>query len=302
MAARKSSPIPLKTVLVPLDLTPGSEAAISRVGRLPVAEDARVTLLHVVPRSIPSASRARAVADARHALGEIAARLAPKCGAGVEIECEVRTGDPSAEIGKVGEASSAQLVVMGRCGTNDLREMFVGSTAERVVRGARLRVLVVLNRARQQYARPLLAVSGDEPLPNLLKALVRLMPAPRPPLAWVHAFDPPYHGLIYPSLTPVQSAEHEAIFERKARAHVRAEIDAAIAKVALAEPEPWRVFVLPGSPRRIIPSTVSMVKADLLAMCTQARAGLSHALLGTVAGDVLREVPCDVLVVPPRRS
>jgi hypothetical protein len=29
---------------------------------------------------------------------------------------------------------------------------------------------------------------------------------------------------------------------------------------------------------------------------------MSHAFLGTVAGDVLRQVACDVLIVPPRRK
>jgi hypothetical protein len=43
-------------------------------------------------------------------------------------------------------------------------------------------------------------------------------------------------------------------------------------------------------------------RADLLLLGTHGRAGLAHALLGTVAGDVLRDVQCDVLVVPPRRQ
>ena len=39
---------------------------------------------------------------------------------------------------------------------------------------------------------------------------------------------------------------------------------------------------------------------DLLVLGTHGYAGLAHAFIGTVAGDVLRAVTCDVLVVPPR--
>lgn len=34
---------------------------------------------------------------------------------------------------------------------------------------------------------------------------------------------------------------------------------------------------------------------------THGYSGVAHVLLGTVAGDVLREVACDVLVVPGLR-
>ncbi|NTX17898.1 universal stress protein, partial [Myxococcus sp. CA056] len=56
-----------------------------------------------------------------------------------------------------------------------------------------------------------------------------------------------------------------------------------------------------GSPRTVIPDVVAKSRADLLLLGTHGRAGIAHALLGTVAGDVLRDVTCDVLVVPPRR-
>jgi len=300
-AATKLGPWALRTVLVPLDLTPGSEAVLSRLCRLPLAENARVTLLHVVPRYLPAASRKKALEDARYALAGHADRLAAKLSASVALECEARAGAAAAEIGRAGDAGWAQLIVMGRRGGSELRDLFIGSTAEQVVRGARLPVLVVRDRARHAYRRPLLAASGDELMPNLLAMLLRLVPPPRPPMAWVHAFDAPFRGLIYPSLTQEQRSDFEKDFERRARATLSARITAARLRVAPGDTAKWRAVVLPGSPRRVIPNTVSFLRADLLAMGTQAHGGLAHALLGTVAGDVLRDVSCDVLVVPRRR-
>jgi nucleotide-binding universal stress UspA family protein len=64
----------------------------------------------------------------------------------------------------------------------------------------------------------------------------------------------------------------------------------------------FRAYVRYGAPRSVIKAAVKKLDADLLLLGTHAHAGLAHAFLGTVAGDVLRDVPCDVLVVPPRRA
>ena len=54
--------------------------------------------------------------------------------------------------------------------------------------------------------------------------------------------------------------------------------------------------------RSVIKAAVKRIDADLLLLGTHAYAGMSRAFLGTVAGDVLRNVSCDVLVVPPRHA
>ncbi len=75
---------------------------------------------------------------------------------------------------------------------------------------------------------------------------------------------------------------------------------------ALATPEGaradagWRTRARPGPPRRVIPKAVKTSESDLLALGTHG-SRLARPYLGTVAGDVLRDVTCDVLVVPPRR-
>ena len=72
-----------------------------------------------------------------------------------------------------------------------------------------------------------------------------------------------------------------------------------------AGPEPdldWRAYVRAGTPRTVIPKLVEQLHADVLVLGTRGRVGLAYAFLGTVAGDVLRDVSCDVLVVPPRRG
>lgn len=74
------------------------------------------------------------------------------------------------------------------------------------------------------------------------------------------------------------------------------------ANVLPIERPSWRMHVQYGSPRGIIAKLVKKADTDLLALGTHGYSGLAHALLGTVAGDLLRDVDCDVLVVPPPRS
>ena len=56
-----------------------------------------------------------------------------------------------------------------------------------------------------------------------------------------------------------------------------------------------------GSARLVIEKVVKKADTDLLVLGTHGYSGVAHVLLGTVAGDVLREVACDVLVVPGLR-
>jgi nucleotide-binding universal stress UspA family protein len=55
-----------------------------------------------------------------------------------------------------------------------------------------------------------------------------------------------------------------------------------------------------GSPRLVIEKAVKKADTDLLVLGTHGYASVAYLFFGTVAGDVLREVSCDVLIVPPR--
>jgi nucleotide-binding universal stress UspA family protein len=54
-----------------------------------------------------------------------------------------------------------------------------------------------------------------------------------------------------------------------------------------------------GSARTVIEKAVKQKECDLLVLGTHGFSGVAHVFLGTVAGDVLRQVACDVLVAPP---
>lgn len=293
-----------RSLLIPLDLAPDSARVTDRAAVLPLAEDARLTLLHVISNRLPRDVRARAGADARKALAAAARSMRPKLRRSVTLEQVVAVGTPPAEIAKHATAIAADLVVMSRGGGRGLRDLFLGSTAERVIRQGQRPVLVVRLPVRGPYRRPLLALDLDEAAPHVLALALRLIPPPRPRIALVHAYEAPFHGVVYPSLSPEQARRYRQHHRQKALAT----LDGLLATASVhsnhgpaVDQVSWKSYVHAGSPRTIIPKTVAKARADVLALGTHGYAGVAHAFLGTVAGDVLRRVPCDVLVVPPRR-
>jgi nucleotide-binding universal stress UspA family protein len=79
------------------------------------------------------------------------------------------------------------------------------------------------------------------------------------------------------------------------------EASLARAKVPPGDAPAWRTHVRYGSPRTVIERAVEKADTDLLVLGTHGYSGVAHAFLGSIAGDVLREVACDALVVPPRK-
>ena len=290
-----------RSVLVPIDLSPGSDRIVGRAAQLPLADSARLTLLHVVPRTVAASRRRAAAADARRALEVEMDELPRALRDRVVVRHVVEVGGAAATISDCAASLHADLVVMGRGGGRALRDVFLGSTAERVLRRSQIPVLVVRLPARRRYRRPALAVDPAHGTDELVASLLRVVPPPRPTVGVIHAFEVPHLGLVYPSLSPERVAEERDYYRRKAFDEISRRLSGSLARagVATVERPVWKMYLRHGSPRTIIEKATRETSTDLLILGTHGYAGLAHALLGTVAGDVLRDVGCDVLVVPP---
>jgi nucleotide-binding universal stress UspA family protein len=293
-------PGPFGSLLVPVDLSPVSDRVVGRVALLPVAERAAVTLLHVVAEGLPPRARRLAEGDARKALAAEARSLARSLPEGVAIRPVVTVGAPAAGIAACADSVEAEMIVMGRGGRRTFRDLFLGSTAERVVRRARLPVLVVRLPPRAPYRRPALALERDRAAHEAVAWLLRVIRPPRPRVAVIHAYDAPFHGIIYPSLSADEAEEYRETHRQDALRALATLLETALRRAGVRDHAPsWKMHVRYGDPRTVIEKAVERADADLVALGTRGYSGVAHALLGTVAGDVLRHVACDVLVVPP---
>lgn len=86
------------SLLVPIDLTPSADRVLGRLALLPLAGDAQVTLLHIVPGGLPPDEQRRAERDARKALVEEARHLRQQVSREVRIESWVKVGAAAKEI------------------------------------------------------------------------------------------------------------------------------------------------------------------------------------------------------------
>jgi len=288
------------SVLAALDLSPVSDRVVGRVARLPLADRARVTLLHVLPPGLRPGERRIAERDARAVLSAEARHLAERLPRSVAVDTLVRIGSPDEEIVTEAQARSVELIVMGRGGARSIRDAFLGSSAERVIRTGGFPVLAVRLAPRSDYRRPTLAADLDGPLASVVGWLLRLLPPPRPTIHAIHAFEPPFGGLSYPSLSGVEMAERRGQARRAASARLARSLEDALGSMGIpAHAARWRYHVVGGAPRVVVAKAVERIDTDLLALGTQGRSGLPRVFLGSVAGELLRHVASDVMVVPP---
>jgi nucleotide-binding universal stress UspA family protein len=231
----------------------------------------------------------RSLAEAR-AAAELAAASRPIT---FRIETALAHGDPIAEILRRAEADGAELIVVGRRERRNLRAAVLGSTAARLVRKSDRPILVVGGPLRPSYRHLLVAV--DLPPETSRRALdmsVRLLDPDRARVDIVHALDDGSQKL----LRRAGATPEELRSDRKER---RASARATIHEYLSASGDSglqWTSIVQFGDPRRLVLDAVDRRRADLLAIGTHGRSGITRVLLGSVAEHLIDTAPCDVLV------
>jgi nucleotide-binding universal stress UspA family protein len=294
-----NAPPRFRSLLIALDLTAISDRVLRRAVLLPLAHNARLTVLHVVPESTPRGARERALRHANTLLAEELAVVRESLPKSVTIEKAITVGDSARVIAQAARTMEADLIVMGRGAGRGLRDAFIGSSAERVVRAARRPVLVVRTSAHKTYRKPALALELDATAPHTLGLMHRLLsPAPAR-VTVIHAVDTTYHGIAYTNLSRDDAEDRDHELEHRVGPKVARLFARQAERSQLPVALRWKPYVRGGSARFVIEKAVRRMGADLLVLGTAARTGFAHILLGTVAGDVLRAVSCDVLLVPP---
>ena len=142
----------IKDILVPVDFSPTSLRAVEFARSL-VDKDGEVYLLHVIDVDFVERVNAEGFSEAEAAttrlrnraesmLGEVLQQLAET---GPKLETMIVVGKPFAEILRVASDLDFQMIVMGAHGREQggLEELLFGSTAEKVLRAARIPVVCV---------------------------------------------------------------------------------------------------------------------------------------------------------------
>jgi nucleotide-binding universal stress UspA family protein len=279
----------MSPLLVATDLSPRSELAFARALQLARGGGDPVHLLFVVDDALPPAVGERLRREGEALIGQ---QLLPRAAAaGVETTLAVRSGRAAESILAEADAVGAGLVLLGAHRRDDARDMFLGSTAWRVLRDARRPVLQVRDPVTGPYQRVLAALDLTPAADAALRLACRL--APTRQLSAVHAFRVPFVGTLPSHEERQETAErHRAAVEQRIAATL-----GALSPGGGERPVAVHAEVHGGDVIEVIRRECDRVRPDLLVIGTRGRAGVEDAFHKSIAESLLRGPPCDVAAV-----
>jgi universal stress protein E len=288
---QRSEQVRTPRLLHATDLLPKSEAALERAGLLADELGAQLRVLHV---ATPLSSEHALEQTLRNAITDLKTRTrAPKWSHSTTPNIAVRTGSPSRIILETAAESQADLLILGPHRKRGLRDVLEGTLAEKALT-ARCPLLIVQQAPREAYNNVLLALDLSATSIPALQASESLVLGPDSRATVVHAYEPPYQGMLsYAGVSEQDILAYGNSWRRSAAQDIRD-----LLRKESKAPERYDVWIGESHPAPAILRAVEMHRPDLLVLGTHARHRVGRALLGSVANRLLNLVDCDILVVP----
>jgi universal stress protein E len=286
-------------ILVGTEFSKESRVAIATAGRLARARGAQIELVHVIPlQDVPVYRIAGWEQDRRRVADDATRRLAAVASA-TQAKYRVRTrayvafGVPAEQIATRAEASSADLVVVGAHRKRPLRDIFIGSTAQRLQQLLSVALLVAGSGGARAHAGALVAVDLSGESAAAARAAATLYPDL--PLHFVHVHNPPFESRL-----STAGVERDAILRYRSGALGEAgdDLEAFIVRNGL-QGRRASSRVLRGHPPSVIEKAAAGLGVSLIVLGSSRKSRLEAGLLGSVGEDVLARTPYDVLMVKP---
>ena len=283
----------LQSILVPTDFSTGAQAALERAMLLPLAPKAKITVLHVMPADIPGKLRKEAVFDGErgiemqlaHARQIAIDRGLPP----LQLVGDVVEGNTPHHVMKRANTVEADLICIGRHGRRGVVDLFVGSTASRVLRQSEHPLLLVRSNPTGPYERPFIAVDPSHRALTVVKAGVSLV-RPNSRVTVFTATPIPYEDFV-----SIGNEERSTLRKRFEKEGEKA-LAAMLRKVPGFAYEP---VARSGDARSLVVEEAQRRGADLTVVGSHGRKTLDRLLVGSVAEWVLAHARNDVLVIRP---
>lgn len=282
-------------ILAATDFSTRSNRAVRQAGLLAKAAGARLHLMHVVDDDQPQELVRMERREAERILDEQMSAM-PELR---DVDCRrtVISGAPFDGILRTAADVNADLVVLGAHRRHMLRDIFTGTTIERVIRLGPCPVLMVNHEAQRQYENVVAAVDMSDPSANALKVAVATGLISSAGATLLHAIAAPAKGKLYVGGAS-QAGIDEYVDEKRQSA--AEELAGFLVANDLAKRR-WLLRVQEGVPMEVISRAVSELRPDLLVMGTRGRSGLLKVLIGSVTEEALRSLNVDILAVPPAK-
>ncbi|MEO8358992.1 MAG: universal stress protein [Vicinamibacteria bacterium] len=302
-------PFEPRTVLCPLDFSDFSEPSLRQAVSFARRSNARVVALHVIPFAAPPRMSAGALdagfldippaflAERRSDVAKQLRDVAHICASeGVDIEIEIREGDPWREIEATARSLPADLVVLGTHGRGGWDRFVMGSTTEKLIRRLPCPVLTLgppqLEQRGPSFRIVLCAVDltpestvtldlslafAEKTFAEVVLLHVvdsgRLEWAPKGPQGFATSF-------VKATISDAEERLKQMILSSKSYATVASRIATGTA---------WREIV----------RAAEEIHADLIVVGAHGQKDMGPAFLGSTASHVIRHATCPVLLARP---
>ena len=281
----------MENLLVATDFSVRSDRATRRAALLARKLGAKLNLVHVIDNDLP----ARLLADERATASFLLEETVQTFGAndGIDADWQVIVDDPYVGILAAADDISADLIIIGPH-RRRLRDVFVGTTAERVVRQSSRPLLVAVDTPSSDHHHTLLALDFDKASKSAARHALAMGVFDHTNVVVMHAFDAPAEHLLRRSFEPATSVAQYVEGERELAA---AKLRDLLRDLGLP-PTCQTVVSITGSPARTILESARGVGSDLIVVGTNKREGFERMLIGSVTADIIREAQRDLLIIP----
>jgi nucleotide-binding universal stress UspA family protein len=284
---------PPRRILLATDLSARCDRALDRAVALSDEWNAELVILHVIEKGMmriedsgnpfPSWQRLRADAIAR-TRRKLMADIGPVANkATILIE---EGGDTTETMLQLADSNGCDLIVTGIARDELLGRFSLGKTVDRLLRAARVPFLVVKDRAHAPYRNIVIATDFSSTSRYAIAATARFFPQRR--LTLFHAYDTPMAGITGDA--EAYKREHRKTVERECVDFLQT------ANLPLENWQPPHIEIAYGAPARLLHDYVEQKNVDLLVLGTHGRSALFEIFIGSVAKQIMDELPCDALL------
>lgn len=292
------------SIIVATDLSEKSLRAIQMGAQLAASSGSALLCIHVIDSleqddawrvlfETPTELAQELRAEAAHRMGLLVEEALRDAPLKPEVQLRVEVGEPTDVIRAAGVEVGASLIVVGSRGHSMLAQVFLGSTANQLLRESELPVLVVPSEQATLHPRILLAPVD---LSSCSRAsLRRAADLARQLKARVHVL----HIVTLPTLPVMAGAAPIDINAVSLEQLIRSRrdwLEHTIEQLGLGDVV-GELLVRTGEAAHTIHEVAQETGADLICMGTHGRRGLQRLLLGSTAQRVLRHTPCAVYVL-----
>jgi len=281
-------------ILAATDFSVRSDRALRRAAILAHAAGAELVLVHAIDDDQPARlveEQRRAAADQLEEMARTVRELD-----GTPCRGHIALGPSFRALTQAAEELDAALIVLGPHRRQVLRDVFIGTTAERTIRETGRPVLMANGFPAGPYRRILLAAELSEQSLASVSAVQALGLDQGAELVVLHAFASPL--AVGPGLSGANGGRDDAELVAEAAQAADHQLLALLERIGL-ERTPRILRPVESPIPQVIAEAAAAEQADLVVLAHEHKSSAERWLLGSVSETVLRDARVDVLVVTP---